>query len=820
MFPKCRKICFFLVKEISVANQILSNIMNTEWTVDYAFKKLKENEDIIKGAIDSNEATTRMRAIDTIIFNVLGWDKLKVETEKHIRAEGFADYCLRTVDNIDLVLEAKRDGIYFLLPSRKYIDKAFGFGLLAQECRNAYDAMVQASGYATTLGSRYIAISNGHQWLLTLSYVPNQPIDERLVYVFESLDAIKERFQAFWDCFSFSAIQSNNPAIGLSESRKNPAPAKLSTTIPGYPLPIDRNHIKNELSYVLSIVWDELNANDNSKDFLKKCYIFPNSSDELFPIAKEIIEKRNKRDERLTEEALSVQQTPQLIKEYSSEKPILVLGEVGHGKSTFLKYLRLVEAENELKNYIQLDIDFLDRPDNHKEVSEYIFKEIVRQLFDRYNIDITENTFTRAALNAEINHFKITPRGRAFPIDSDEYKRNELIYIESFQRDHHEYLKYVFKHIKGSHGKSIALFLDNLDRRSKEIQEEAFLSASAMARDWEILIFACLRPSTYYRSQKWGVLDSVAPKIISINAPDSKILLKKRFEYALEIAKGNINQIPSGKRISVNLPTVAEFIECCMDSLRNNDLIKLFESVSNGNARRLLQYTKKIITNSHLDTKKIIKIQETDEEGYLIAVHEAERSLLYGDYQHYDPKGTVFINLFDIRHSDPIEHFCKALLLDFLNRSILSGIHYGYCRLNDIISYLSQLGYTIDYTKEMIKELLIQNCCMTSTTEDKIGDDEDNLIRITSLGRYHINVLINKFTYIDAIIIDTPIIDDVVRSQITDSKPIRERLKRSELFLGYLDSCSAHLQDKNAIIVWQKCSKKIREEINKIQRNL
>jgi len=794
--------------------------MNTEWSVDYAFQKLKENEDVIKGAGGSNEATTRMRAIDTIIFDVLGWDKLKVETERYIREVGFADYCFRLANNVDLVLEAKKDGIYFLLPNRKYSEKPFGFGLLAEECKPAYDAMVQVAGYATTLGSRYIAITNGHQWLLTLSYVPNQPIDERLLYVFESLDAIKERFQVFWDCFSFSAIQSNSPAIGLSESRKNPAPAKLSTTIPGYPIPIDRNHIKNELSYVLSIVWDELNANDNSKDFLKKCYIFPDSSEEAFPIAKEIIEKRNKRDEQLTQETLSVQQAPQLIKEYSTEKPILVLGEIGHGKSTFLKYLRLIEAENELKNYIQIDIDFLDKPENDREVPEYIFKQIVRQLVDRYSIDITENIFTRAALNAEINHFKNTPRGRAFPVDSDEYKRNELIYIESFQRDHHEYLQHVFKHIKGSYGKSIALFLDNLDRRSKEIQEEAFLRASAMARDWEILIFACLRPSTYYRSQKWGVLDSVAPKIISVTAPDAKILLKKRFMYASEIARGNIDQIPSGKRISVNLPTVAEFIDCCIGSLKNNDLVKLFESVSNGNARSLLYHTKKIITNSHLDTKKIIKIQETEEDGYFIAVHEAERSLLYGDYQHYDPKGTVFINLFDIRHSDPIEHFCKLLLLDFLNRSILSGIHHGYCRLHDIIDYLSQLGYTVDYTKEMINELLHQNCCNTSTTEDKIGSGEDILIRITSLGRYHINVLINKFTYIDAIIIDTPIIEDEVRSKIVDSNPIRERLKRAELFVGYLDNCSVHLQDKNAIVVWQNSSIKIKKNIDEIRVGL
>lgn len=791
--------------------------MNSEWTSDYAFDQLVKNIDVIQGAAGKNEATTRLRAIDTVIFNILGWDKLKVEAEKYARATGFVDYCFETCGNISLILEAKKDGETFLLPSREFGDKPFGFGLLAEECKSAYEAMVQAAGYATTLGSRYIAISNGHQWLLTLSYVHNQPIDERLVYVFESVDALKTRFQQFWDCFSYQAIYSNNPAIELSESRKSPAPAKLSTTIPGYPLPIDRNFLKNELSYVLSIVWDQLNTNDDSVDFLEKCYIHPDSSEKAFSIAKEIIEKRNKQDELMTGEVLSAKNVSHLVKDYSVEKPILVLGEIGHGKSTFLRYLRLIEAKKELQNYIQINIDFLDNPENAKDVPDFIVKELVRQLAEIYDIEITENKFVRAALNAELNRFKKSPRGQAFPADSNEYRVHELEHIEKFQRDHHEYLTYVFRHIKGSYGKSVAIFFDNLDKRLPDIQEEAFLRSSSMARDWDVLIFVCLRPSTYYSSKRQGVLDSIAPKVISVAPPDTKILLKKRFEYAAMLAGGAINKIPSGKDISVELPTAAKFIaKCCLFSLKHKKLLSLFESISNGNARNLLLYTKQIITSSHLDTKKImIKIEE--EGGYVIADHEAERAILFGDYQHYDPRGAVFINIFDIRHSDPIEHFCKLLCLDSLNRSYASGIQHGYCRLKDIVDYLSQIGYTVDYAKEMIKELLNFKCCRTSTREDKLIDN-DVLIGITSLGRYHVNVLTKKFTYVDAVVIDTPIIYETVRSKIHDVSVISERLDRADLFLGYLIDCTNHLQDEDAKTICRKTLSITLRDISFIRR--
>ena len=88
------------------------------------------------------------------------------------------------------------------------------------------------------------------------------------------------------------------------------------------------------------------------------------------------------------------------------------------------------------------------------------------------------------------------------------------------------------------------------------------------------------------------------------------------------------------------------------------------------------------------------------------------------------------------------------------------------------------------------------------------------------MGRYHINVLVKKFTYIDAVVIDTPIIDETVRSKINDIKPIAERLERAELFLGYLNDCSNHLQDEDAKNVWQKISSEIASDISGIHTKI
>ncbi|WP_337174720.1 hypothetical protein [Paludisphaera sp.] len=92
--------------------------MYGRWEIDKGFDNLLANEAIIRGAEEANEDTTRMRAIDTLLFDVLGWDKNKVETEKYCRLQGYADYVFKRDSMTPLVLEAKKNGETFLLPDR------------------------------------------------------------------------------------------------------------------------------------------------------------------------------------------------------------------------------------------------------------------------------------------------------------------------------------------------------------------------------------------------------------------------------------------------------------------------------------------------------------------------------------------------------------------------------------------------------------------------------------------------------------------------------------------------------------------------------
>jgi len=795
--------------------------MTSEFPIDVAYKKFTENIDQLKNQItNQNESLTRLRFIDTILFDILQWDKNSVETEKYCRANGFADYVFYVANRPILVLEAKKTDINFVLPDKTFKDRPYQFGFLAKECKKASEALEQACGYAATLGSIYIAITNGHQWLFMLAFVPNQPIENRLVFIFESLEAIKNRFSKFCKCFNQEGITSNTISRELLDNLKLPAPAKLSSQIPGYPQVSNRNIFQNELSYILDYVWQVMAQTENSEKFVENCYVNPHSHNDILALAKELIAKRRREDDIISEYNIeTIEKLPQELANLPAEKPFIILGEVGRGKSSFLKYLRFVAAKDNLKNYIQIELNFIDRPDTHEEIYDFVYNEIERQLIENFSIDINEDNFVRGVLNLDLMRLKNTTRGKYLSKDKMKYDEYEIDCIEKFTENKHIYLTKVFHHLKKGRKKSLALFFDNLDRRSSKIQEETFLKASAIARDWASLVFICLRPLTYYNSQESGVLDTIAPTTFTVGNPDLSLVLKRRFSYAKQIANGksiNITASSENRDVSLDLACVSKIFEMCeFAAWKKHGIIPTLEAISNGNIRRLINFTRTILTSGHLDTKKILNKIESTGKNYYIPDYEGVKTLLFGDYEQFDSTKSPFINIFDIQYEDASEHFLKIAILHYLSKTPNIRQSNIYSNTNDLISYLTSLGFSYNISIDSIKTLIKKRYIHRAINHGEISDEDT--IKISSLGRFHIFNLLSVFQYIDATIVDTPILDENIRDKIKDVYTLDDRIERTELFLSYLNTCIIHIIDSEIRAVWEKIYQKALENIEEIK---
>jgi hypothetical protein len=788
-------------------------------TREFAFEQLTKHEDLIRAAVGSNEATTRLRAIDTILFDVLAWEKTDVECERYVRANGFADYAFLDGKSIPLILEAKKSGATFLLPDREYPDTPVGFPLIAQECKEADAALRQALGYAAQLAARYIAITNGHQWIIALTWVNNQTVDERSVFIFESVDAIRAKFARFWDCFGPDGVRKNRAAALLLESRKAPAPSKLAERIVGYPASATRNLLVNQIEVVVAGVLEEVKREEGDIEFLTECYVEPESGASSLAHAKEMLMQRLEADERLASEVIDARDVSAMILHYDSERPIVVLGKVGHGKSTFLQYLRKVKAKDVLDKYFQIEIDFIDRPDSRDLVGKFVYDEIERQLRNNYQITLTDDNIVRGALHMDLDRFARSVEGRAYEHGSDQYKKAELEYIKGILADRHVFLEKVLHHFRSGRNSSIAIFFDNLDRRNEPIQEEAFLRASAIARDCAALVFVCLRPGTFYHSRKLGVLDSVAPKIINVVSPKTHALVERRIRFAKRIALGELPvQVPFGPTFSAELPRTAVFLECVAQSFhRSKKLSALFDQVSNGNARDMLSFVSQVLTSQHLDTGKIVN--KFQRGGYQIAEHEVLRALLFGNYRHYYANTSQFINLFDIQRADAAEHFSRFIALDQLRRVPDGSPNYCFVSLEMVLRSLYQIGFSEEHAKDTIRFLFEHRYCEARVPVEKWGSEVKE-IRITPLGRYHITELVRNFVYMDAVVVDTPILDDKARATILDVDHIKQRLERCEIFMAYLNECANAIGDIEFQQAWKEMTAAVLDNVSRIKASI
>jgi len=113
---------------------------------------------------DANEAETRLKVIDKVLFNILEWTHEDINVEERVSEDGsvtYADYVIKTA-NAALVVEAKKIGVPFqtLIQNRRFkLSKSNLSGALG-------DAIIQARDYCRKLSIQFAVVTNGEQWVV------------------------------------------------------------------------------------------------------------------------------------------------------------------------------------------------------------------------------------------------------------------------------------------------------------------------------------------------------------------------------------------------------------------------------------------------------------------------------------------------------------------------------------------------------------------------------------------------------------------------------------------------------------------------------
>ncbi len=777
---------------------------------------------------EKNEATTRLQLIDRLFFECLDWSRDDVKLEESLGNE-YTDYSFYAPRRI-LIVEAKREGEYFEVPIGLNTQLR-SIKSLFRDNINLKNAMEQVAQYCQHRGVNIGAVCNGSQLVTFIASRGdgNSPFEGKAL-VFYSLQDMYDNFIHLWNALSKPALESKSLIKRLMYDIQQELPLKLSAKIIGYPGIKNRNVFQTDLQIVSDLVFEDLaKSTDIQTIFIEECYCKSGALSQYSKTSKAILSTRyaalfgNDIPSPTTVPAVGKggQVSAELVADSLSRRPILLIGDVGVGKSTFILYLTKVDAVTLFDNAILIYIDLGSQGAIALDLRKFIIDDISLQLLNNSGVDIEEWSFVRGVYNKEIERFRKGIYRDLFETDPDKFKQKEIEFFENKLANREEHLKNSLEHISKARKKQIVVFIDNADQRNYEVQQLAFLISQEFAEHWPATVFLALRPETFNKSLKTGTLSGYHPKAYTIAPPRIDMVIKKRLQFGLKITSGQIplSSLPESTRIQLSrLDTI---IRVFIDSLEYyEDLVSFIDNISGGNVRLALELVKGFFGSGHVDTEKIFRIYN-DTGTYYVPLHEFLRAVIYGDNEYYNPDSSIICNLFDISRNDPREHFLLLIMIGILVSASGTEVKDGFVETAKVYERLQGLGFVPEQIDFAIirggKYKLIQN---SSRENPEVSGNFPQAIRVTTVGQYCITDLCTEFPYIDAMVVDTPILDIDTKNSIHDETYISKRIERAELFKAYLDRSWEPLKIQGTAFDWQEVSVKLQRNIEYIKSKI
>lgn len=755
-----------------------------------------ENADV------KNEAQTRFHIIDKILEDCFSWAD-DIEVEKYESKNGFTDYELGKPRS--LVVEAKREGILFDIPAGLSKNLTISIRSLIEANSATNEAILQAQEYCASRGVPLALISNGHQYVAFLaSRTDGINVLDGNALVFTSLRHMHQNFTQAWNCLSKAGVAENRLLRLLTTGDKK-LPNKLSSHLVDYPkirYPSDMQASLKQLSELF--IQDVMDNPELEVNFYRECYCESGALNKYALLSKNVLGARYAAIFSASEEQPSVQPvkskkgsnfSPDIVSEALSRRPIVLIGDVGVGKTSFVKNLRHNSAHEEFNNAIYVYIDLGANAALNTDIKSFVLDQIEFQLLKEYDVDTYNNSFIHGVYDSEIRRFSNGLWGGYRVSNPEKYQEKLIEVLETLVENKSNHLKRSIEHISKGRKQQVIIAIDNADQRDFDIQQEAFIISQELAKEWKATVFLSVRPQTFYKSKRSGALTAYPHKIFTISPPRVDQVVEKRLLFAARLARGDH---------ALNLPSfrsenLALFLEALVRSLQNNrELNEFLTNITGGNIRSVIEFVTGFIGSPNIEAQKIIDIMEA-EGNYRIPVHEFSKQALLGDYSHYSPDTSISMNVFDIGSADPSEHFLVPIILSYLDKQ---GNHLdkdGFCRIEVLIEACQSAGFNVDQVESALRRATNKKLIETSLRVTFEEDEESNLIgdmpdsfRGTTIGAYHIKRWLGDFAYLDAMLFDTPITDDETRKNLIENLSclkISSRYERAYIFREYLRSC-------------------------------
>jgi len=726
-----------------------------------------------------NEATTRARIIDTILYDVLSWPKNAIVAEEHNR-EGFCDYVLKDLSNeTALIIEAKKEGAYFEVPvgtSPKAFSEYFKIRTLRTDPVVA-SAIDQVRSYCLETGTKYGCITNGNTWVFFTAF--SKDWENLNGFVIRSLEYFTERFTEAYNQFGYENLVKRNSLSTILERKFQKARVSYSTKekIKSYTVPVDLNIFAQYLSKPIKYYFGDLATNDS--EFVKHCYVdetlYKNTKNTLESLFIDNVSpylanhgvidyERDKLAKKLSKKITN-------FLEYSDNKHIVIIyGDRGSGKSTFIRkliYFDLPQYVRDNLNLVYINLlDYAAVDGDRQSIRDAIWRQVLRGL-DSEGLLKDYDKIERHLFQDELGNFrdqlvKLYGNNREVLGKRTEEKIGELLSDNSLVAQ--RLAAYQRKMKK----KEIVLVLDNTDQYSAEIQDFCFQLVSEIFSSIKCLSIITIREERFFRSKNLGVLDAYETTQYHIASPQTDKVFIQRLSFLLDAIDDDAffddlmkdHEIAEKDKELVNRENFKRYlIVFKKDFDKQLNLYSFLYSCAQKNIRKALDMFRELLFSGYMNVNEIISVSGV----FTLQVHQVLKPLMTPKKYFYEEESSSVPNLYKIRHPENGSHFTLARILNYLNVDREEYVSLAVMKSK----FIAIFGMEEDFDKTVAVSIYYKLVESNIKVDTFIPEVES--IRITPYGLYFLEKLAHSFTYLDLISTDCHFYDEGTSASIARS---------------------------------------------------
>lgn len=775
----------------------------------------KDDIEIVKSLIvesqtrNRNEATTRHQIIDSIIHDLLKWPRNRTETEEYI-APGFADYVLKKANGDDLLfIEAKKEGVYFELPSAYRGNETSSYIGIAKLLTdgNIKAAMNQVRTYCFDTGCEHACITNGHEWIFFKTFEKGKKWETLNAFVVRSLNFFSDEYTKAVNSLSFSSITERMSLASLLSvsPAKDRAIFYPKEKISSYSYSISANKLAGTLRPIINYYFGVIG--DDDTEFMDKCYVSQRDYHQTSEGMRTILH------DSLTPyfEEYGVQQLDDTgkggrlggritknIKHGRRNEVLILFGGKGSGKSTFIKRLLFHKPPRWLQDHATTAIiDLLNIPEDRRVIRTHIWNSLVDRL-DKDSIlkqergQLLELFKDRFAIAANQELYSLSPDSEAYNL-----KLNSL--TARWKSDHTYCAKRLVEYWK-SQGRGIVIVVDNTDQYSPAMQDFCFSSAQEISNALECMTIISMREERFYNSKIHGLLDAFQNSGFHISSPKPAEVFRKRLDYTISLLNSDRRRARFGLIDPVHARECCRYLRIILREFaaERSPLGSFLTACAHGDTRLSLDLFRSFVLSGYTNVDEMLATGH-----WSFQIHQVIKPVMIPTRYFYDESLSNIPNIYQVRYSRNGSHYTALRILRRLIKATNASNH-AYVAVAELMSYFVETFAMPDDFVANIDMLLKHGFIEASNRIDEYTPSVDS-VKITNYGTYMLSNLSSDLTYLDLVSTDCGFFSELFTNQVVDAAKRefglftrRERLERVKVRLERIGDFVKYLEEEEA----------------------